>query len=62
MDSFIALPDERRLAFLQEAAAHISLPATSIEKDFWVCWTLRELFGLPDWQERLAFNGGLWKC
>ena len=58
MDSFIALPDERRLAFLQEAEARVSLPSISIEKDFWVCWTLRELFGLPEWQGRLAFKGG----
>ena len=27
-------------------------------KDFWVCWTLRELFGLPEWGQHLTFKGG----
>jgi len=29
-----------------------------VEKDFWVCWTLRELFSLPDVGPRLTFKGG----
>ena len=35
-----------------------------MEKDFWVCWTLRELFSLPDIGPRLTFKGGtsLSKC
>ena len=24
------------------------LQAASVEKDFWICWTLRELFALPE--------------
>ena len=29
-----------------------------MEKDFWVCWTLRELFSLPDIGPQLTFKGG----
>ena len=29
-----------------------------LEKDFWVCWTLRELFALPGIGEHLIFKGG----
>lgn len=29
-----------------------------LEKDFWVCWTLRRLFALPDVGEHLIFKGG----
>lgn len=34
------------------------LRAASVEKDFWVCWTLRELFTLPGIGPRLTFKGG----
>ena len=47
MDAFLRLSmGDRRLACLQvEDRKH--LQAASVEKDFWVCWTLRELFSLP---------------
>jgi len=34
------------------------LPPRGIEKDLWVCWSLRELFALPGWGSELAFKGG----
>ena len=36
----------------------MGLQAVSVEKDFWVCWTLRELFSLPGIGEHLTFKGG----
>ena len=58
MDEFLLLtPDEQRL-YYEQAQARIGLPAASIEKDFWVCWTLRELFQLPRWGNFLTFKGG----
>lgn len=36
----------------------MGLQAVSVEKDFWVCWTLRELFTLPGIGEHLTFKGG----
>lgn len=58
MESFIRLPDAERRVYCEQAAARLGLPAASIEKDFWVCWTLRILFGLPDWGSHLTFKGG----
>ena len=49
--------DHKRESF-EDAGRETGLAAPSIEKDFWVCWTLRELFGLPDWNDRLTLKGG----
>jgi hypothetical protein len=58
MDRFIQLsPDERRVFFEGTAAAR-NLQALIIEKDFWVCWTLKVLFGLPTVGQHLIFKGG----
>lgn len=48
----------RRREVCEEAQARMRLRAASVEKDFWVCWTLRELFNLPDIGPRLTFKGG----
>jgi predicted nucleotidyltransferase component of viral defense system len=58
MDAFIQLSQRDQSLFCEQAAAKLGLPAASIEKDFWVCWTLRELFSLPNWSEHLTFKGG----
>lgn len=58
MNGFLALPAaERRLAF-QQVESRMGLQAVSVEKDFWVCWTLRELFALPEVGAHLTFKGG----
>jgi len=58
MDAFLRLsPEERRLA-CQQVDEQMRLQAVSVEKDFWVCWTLRELFALPDIGQHLTFKGG----
>lgn len=36
----------------------MGLPAISIEKDFWVCWIIHELFALSNIGEHLTFKGG----
>jgi predicted nucleotidyltransferase component of viral defense system len=38
--------------------AEMGLQAVSVEKDFWVCWTLRELFSMPGIREHITFKGG----
>jgi hypothetical protein len=58
MDTFITLPEERRRLICEEAGNLLGLAPASVEKDFWVCWTLRELFTLPVWGEQFAFKGG----
>ncbi|MBU2027737.1 MAG: nucleotidyl transferase AbiEii/AbiGii toxin family protein [Proteobacteria bacterium] len=64
MDAFLRLPTERRRLLCEEGQHRLGLIPASIEKDFWVCWVLRELFNLSRWDEFLTFKGGtsLSKC
>jgi len=58
MDTFLRMAvRDRRLACLK-VAEQKRLQAASVDKDFWVCWTLRELFSLPDIGGRVTFKGG----
>ena len=58
MNTFLQVPtNERRLAF-QQVESRLGLQALSVEKDIWVCWTLRELFALMGVGEHLTFKGG----
>src|SRR5258708_15341273 len=58
MDTFALLAAaDRRVGFLQCAEA-TQLNPVIVEKDFWVCWTLKELFGLSAIGEHLIFKGG----
>jgi hypothetical protein len=58
MNGFLKLsPEERRLACLQ-VEERMGLQAASVEKDFWICWTLGELFALPGIGQHLTFKGG----
>lgn len=49
--------EDRRAAFVQTAAGRQMSPAI-VEKDFWVCWTLKQLFSLPVIGDHLIFKGG----
>jgi len=58
MDAFLRMAVvDRRLACLK-AAEQKRLQAASVDKDFWMCWTLREMFNLPDIGSRITFKGG----
>jgi len=47
MDAVLQLtPQDRRLACLQ-VEARMRRQAARLAKDFWVCWTLRELTAAP---------------
>jgi hypothetical protein len=41
-----------------ETAARKALAEAIIEKDFWVCWTLKQLFSIEALAGRLLFKGG----
>jgi predicted nucleotidyltransferase component of viral defense system len=58
VNEFLKLPPERRLFAFQQVDEAMGLQAVSVEKDFWVCWTLRELFTMPGVGEHLTFKGG----
>jgi hypothetical protein len=50
-------PEERRELF-EETGAQRGMAAAIPEKDFWVCWVLKQLFGDPELREQLVFKGG----
>lgn len=58
MDKFATRPDQERRDILQEAASRRDLADIIIEKDFWVCWTLKRLFSNPNLSPFLTFKGG----
>lgn len=58
MNSLLKLDNGRRRLYYEQGEARLGLSATSLEKDFWVCYILKELFSLSQWGSRLTFKGG----
>ena len=58
MDEFAKLPPGERQVYFEQTAERMALPAHLIEKDFWVCWMLRVLFGIAEYRDHLTFKGG----
>lgn len=58
MQQFLTLSEnDRRLTF-EQTAIQLGIVTTSVEKDFWVCWTLQTLFAMPGLAPHLTFKGG----
>ncbi|HEX8163583.1 MAG TPA: nucleotidyl transferase AbiEii/AbiGii toxin family protein [Pyrinomonadaceae bacterium] len=58
MDRVATLTATERAELFQETANRRGVATQIIEKDFWVCWTLRHLFELPEVGPNLIFKGG----
>jgi hypothetical protein len=58
MDRFLKLSQEDRIDTFSKAEVDIGLSEDIIEKDFWVCWTLKELFSIDEIKDNLTFKGG----
>ncbi len=58
MDNFARLSSQERQLYFEQSAAQLGLSAQIIEKDFWVCWSLKRLFSLEDFRGHLTFKGG----
>jgi len=58
MDSFAKKPAAERREIFQEAASRRDVLPIVIEKDFWVCWTLKRLFTAPQLAPYITFKGG----
>lgn len=58
MDSYLHLSADDQRIYCEQASATLGLLPSSVEKDFWVCWILRELFSLPEIGGGLTFKGG----
>jgi hypothetical protein len=59
MDGVATLPAERRAALFTETANRRGMDPVNVEKVFWVMWTLKQLFALPEIGPHLNFQGGL---
>jgi len=58
MNNFACLPDNERAVYFQETADRLDWSPGLVEKDFWVCWILRQLFSLEDIGKHFTFKGG----
>lgn len=58
MDEFARRSVGDRRAFIEEAANRRDLTPVIIEKDFWVCWTLRRLTTTLEIEDHVTFKGG----
>jgi hypothetical protein len=58
MEKFANQPERERRDVLQEAARKRDVTDIIMEKDFWVCWTLRRLTANSDLVPHITFKGG----
>ena len=58
MNGIARMPAEERAQVFAETADRKALPEAIIEKDFWVCWILKQLFSIEVLSGRLLFKGG----
>jgi hypothetical protein len=58
MQSLLQLRSDEQKLVIEQTAAQVGWVAMSIEKDFWVCWALQQLFTMSDLAPNLTFKGG----
>ncbi len=58
MDEVANFTAEQRKSIFLETGNAIGLDVHLVEKDFWVCWTLKQLFTIPELKGHLIFKGG----
>ena len=58
MDQIARWPATDRADLFLAAASQRGITPAIMEKDFWVCWTLRRIFSLPDPPASLILKGG----
>ncbi len=56
MDNFANLKPAERRPYFEEAANRRNSTTTAVEKDFWVCWTLKHPFALQGISESLQLS------
>lgn len=58
MNRIAQIPARERADVFAETAERKVLPEAIVEKDFWVCWVLKQLFSIEAFSGRLLFKGG----
>jgi predicted nucleotidyltransferase component of viral defense system len=54
----LQIPLGERSAFLELASERRGRAVVVYEKDFQVCWTLGQIFSLPEFGKQMTFKGG----
>ncbi len=64
MNKVAATSRTRRADLFAATAERMQLHPVNVEKDFWVCWLLKQLFTIREFDGWLTFKGGtsLSKC
>ena len=57
MNKIAQLPVTQRMELFRQTAAQRGMTEQIVEKDFWVCWVLKQLFESP-LKNRIIFKGG----
>ncbi|MFY7993207.1 MAG: nucleotidyl transferase AbiEii/AbiGii toxin family protein [Bacteriovoracaceae bacterium] len=58
MDKFLNINNREKEIAYRRASEETGLSEGIIEKDFWVCWILKELFSIDELKDNLTFKGG----
>lgn len=58
MNVILSLNDQERSELFTAAAQDLGFAPVIVEKDFWACWALRQLFEWPELGNHLIFKGG----
>ena len=58
MNKVARMTKRDRADLFAETAERRDLSEAVVEKDFWVCWTLKQLFTIDTLRDRLLFKGG----
>ena len=58
MDDIAQWPAQDRVDLFNESAKRLRFSVAIVEKDFWVCWALKRIFGLVAPPAGLLFKGG----
>ena len=58
MNKIAQMTPQERAEVFTETAERKGLSEAIVEKDFWVCWVLKQLFTIDALSGRLLFKGG----
>ena len=58
MDKVATMNVDARADLFRETSSQVGLPPALVEKDFWVCWTLKQLFCIEALAGNILFKGG----
>jgi len=56
--AFLELSADDRRIVIEQSALRRNLSPVILEKDFWVCWTLKRIFTLANPPAGILFKGG----